>query len=132
MNTTEKKLEGHAAMRAWDRTWKMHHIPMWAKKSLRKNAIRKKEWISAARCGHTFAHCYLDVDLFDHWGSVRRGAFRALVAQPYGNHDKLAKDFASEHGWVVKISEPGPWRDGTWLYEFLPAPEPESQPVNLA
>jgi hypothetical protein len=107
---------GHAAMDAWDKTWKMHHLPMWAKKAIRLNAIKKGNWWP---CRDT-AHGKLDWDLFDHWGSVKRGDVRAVIAQPYGNHDALAHQFAADMGCSVKITTPGPWNSGTWCYEFLP------------
>ena len=105
---------------AGDKTWRMHHMPMWAKKQIRMNAIKQGKWVSAAQWGHTTVESLLPNDLFDHWGSVKRGETRALVAQPYGNHDDLAAKFAAELGWSVKSFTPGPWNDGTWCYEFLP------------
>ena len=112
---------GHAAMDAWDKSWRMHHLPFWAKKQIRINAIKQRKWLSAARWGHTTAESLLPNDLFDHWGSVNRNGVRALVAQPYGNRDDLAARFAYELGWYWKSYTPGPWHDGTWGYEFLPS-----------
>ena len=112
---------GHAAMAAWDKSWKPHHLPMWAKKAIRLNAIKKGNWRAYPGWPVTNnAETHLPNDLFDHWGSVKRGETRALVAQPYGNHDDLAAEFAAELGWSVKSFTPGPWNDGTWCYEFLP------------
>ena len=111
---------GHAAMAAWDKTWRMHHIPMWAKKAIRMNAIKKGKWVSAAQWGHTTVESLLPNDLFDHYGSVDRNGIRALVAQPYGNHDAIAETLAAEMGWAMESFTPGPWNDGTWCYEFLP------------
>ena len=122
---------GHAAMDAWDKTWRMHHMPMWAKKQIRMNAIKKGKWVSAARWGHTTDESLLPSDLFDHWGSVNRNGVRALVAQPYGNHDDLAAQFANELGWSLKSYTPGPWNDGTWCYEFLPN-DPSSATASTA
>lgn len=103
-------------MDAWDPTWKHHHLPMWAKKSLRKNAIKRNEWNPC----YTSAYSLIPYEIFDHWGSVNRDGIRALVAQPYHNCDDQAAKFAEDHGWTVKSSHPGPWAEGTWLYEFLP------------
>ena len=111
----------HAAMTAWDKSWKPHHLPMWAKKAIRLNAIKNENWRAYPGWPVTNdAETHLPNDLFDHWGSVKRGETRALVAQPYGNHDELAAKFAAELGWSVKSFTPGPWNDGTWCYEFLP------------
>ena len=113
--------KGYPAMEAWDKSWKPHHLPMWAKKAIRLNAIKKGNWCAYPGWPVTNnAETHLPNDLFDHWGSVKRGEIRALVAQPYGNHDDLAAKFAAELGWSVKSFTPGPWNDGTWCYEFLP------------
>jgi hypothetical protein len=111
----------HDSMTAWDRSWKPHHLPMWARKSIRLDAIKKDNWRAYPGWPvNNHAEAHLPHELFDHWGSVKRGKTRALIAQPYGEHDALAKSFASELGWSVKSFTPGPWNDGTWCYEFLP------------
>lgn len=125
-------MSGHASMVAWDKTWRMHHMPMWAKKAVRMNAIKKGTWVAAGHYGMTTAESLLPNDLFDHWGSVERNGIRALVAQPYGNHDALAASFAAKMGWSVKSFTPGPWNDGTWCYEFLPFSKPASDSTAAA
>lgn len=112
----------HAAMYAWDKSWQIHHLPMWAKKAIRLNAIKKGNWRAYPNWPITNdVKMHLPSDLFDHWGSVkRRNKVRALVTQPYGDRDELAAKFAAELGWSVKSFTPGPWNDGTWCYEFLP------------
>lgn len=109
-------------MLAWDKTWNPHHLPVWAKKMIRQNALKKGKWNPWPSYPVTNdATIHLPSDLFDHWGSVKRGNVRALITQPYHNRDKEAEAFAKELGWQVKSSHPGPWNEGTWLYEFLPA-----------
>ena len=122
MNTETKArpLSGHSAMDAWDKTWIMHHLTMWARKVIRRNAIRNGTWVPAGRFGQTTPDSLLPDLLFDHWGSVRRGGIRALVTQPYGNHDESALVFAKQMGCTLKSRTPGPWHEGTWYYEFLP------------
>lgn len=119
-NKSDLEKNSYASMELWDNSWKRHHLPMWAKKAIRLNAIKRGAWVSAARWGHTTVESLLPQDLFDHWGSVKRGNTRALIAQPYGNHDDIAAKFATELGWSVKSFTPGPWNAGTWCYEFLP------------
>ena len=107
-------------MEAWDKTWRIHHMPMWAKKAIRMNAIKNGEWVPQTIWGYTTVESFLPGNLFDHWGSVKRGDNRALIAQPYGNHDDIANQFAKEMDWSLKSYTPGPWNPGTWCYEFLP------------
>lgn len=111
---------GYAAMESWNQSWKGHHLPMWAKKGIRENAIKRGIWVPAGRAGMTTVESLLPRDLFDHWGSVDRGSVRSLITQPYGNHDEMASRFADEMGWELKASKPGPWNTGTYLYEFTP------------
>lgn len=120
-NKSDLEKNSYASMEAWDNSWKHHHLPMWAKKAIRMNAIKRGKWRAYPRWPVTNnAETHLPSDLFDHWGSVKRGNTRALIAQPYGNHDDLAAKFAAELGWSVKSFTPGPWNAGTWCYEFLP------------
>ena len=120
------KKTAHAAMAAWDKTWQMHYLPLWIRKRIRLRAIRQGLW----RPCRSSADDFLPPDVFDHWGSVVRGNVRALVAQPYGEHDALARAFATELDCSLKIASPGPWHEGTRYYEFLPnVPE---EPVKLA
>lgn len=109
---------GHDSMKVWDKSWKHLHLPMWAKKAIRMNAIKNGKWKAWHITDDAVEH--LPIDLFDHWGSVNREGIRALVAQPYGNHDNLAFKFAVELGLSVTVFTPGPWNEGTWCYEFLP------------
>lgn len=110
---------GHEAMEAWNKSWRVHHIPVWAKKSIRLNAIQKGIW-KANWPGHITAESLLPNDLFDHWGSIKRDGMRIMITQPYGNHDDSASRFADEMGWCVRSFTPGPWNGGTWCYEFTP------------
>jgi hypothetical protein len=119
-NQTAVKKSGWAAVESWDRTWKAHHIPMWFKKRIRLNAIKDGKWRPATRWGHTTVESLLPRDIFDHWGSVRCYGGRAMVAQPYGNHDQFAQRWAEEMGCKLESFTPGPWNEGTWCYVFFP------------
>ena len=109
-------------MEAWDKTWKMHRLPMWAKKALRLRAITKGVWVPASRLGHTRPEDFIPRELLDHWGSVNRHGhgFHYLVMQPYGNYDEIAVKFAEEMGWAVSVFAPGPWSEGVRCYKFWP------------
>ena len=112
---------GHEAMQLWDKGFKLHHLPMWAKKAIRMNAKKKGNWNAYPSHPVTNrAELHLPSSLFDHWGSISKGEIRALITQPYGNHDFDALEFAVELGWSVSYATPGPWGDGTSYYEFLP------------
>ena len=108
-------------MEQWDKTWKPHHLPMWAKKAIRLKAIEEDNWNAFPAWPVTNNACaHMPHDLFDHWGTVLRNGKRVLITQPYHNHDEEAHEFASKMGWSVSSSHPGPWHEGTWYYEFLP------------
>jgi hypothetical protein len=110
--------DGYASMIEWDATWRGHHLPVWLRKAIRLSAIRDGKWRPATSWGHTTAESLLPWDVFDHWGSVKRGIRHVVIAQPYWNQDEKAKKFADEVGCNLKISNPGPWHENTWLYEF--------------
>lgn len=112
-----KKLEGHEAMVAWDKTWQHGKLPMWARKAVRLHEIKCGRW---EPCLSSEYQIVSRLSLFDHWGSVQRSDGRVLIAQPYGDHDKEAAEYAENLGWNVKSSRSGPWSDGTWYYEFSP------------
>lgn len=117
---------GPAAMMAWDKTWREYHLPMWAKKARRLNAIRKGEWRKPSGISEYVidsAEWHLPPTLFDHWGSVVRGEVRALLAQPYGQRDGLAEQFALELGLSITRITPAPWHPAAWGYEFQPSKE---------
>ena len=120
-----RKKEGHVAMEEWDKTWRPGHIPVWAKKAIRLTAIRNGNWnCYPAWPANNNAWSHLPHDLFDHFGTVNRCGVQVLIAQPYGNHDKLAIQFAQDHGFAMKSYRPGPWHEGTWCYEFWPKTNP--------
>ena len=99
---------GHAAMVEWDKTWRIHHFPMWIKKALR------------TRHDYKILNAEISRELLDHWGSVKRGGNYVFITQPYGERDAIASRFAQELGCDFKSFTPGPWSGGTWLYEFYP------------
>lgn len=117
--------DGYDAMMAWNRTWQMHHMPVWLKKRIRLDAIKKGTWNTGWR-----AESYLPRDLMDHWGTVRRlldghnntpcGDVFSFITQPYGEHNELARKFAEDMQCHLIIQRPGPWASGTWYYEFIP------------
>lgn len=106
---------GWSACIAWDKTFKPHHLPLWAKKKLRQKAIAAGTWIP-----HTRPHSLLDRDLFDHWGSVKRGTTRALVSQPYCDPDELAQQWAEEMDCTLESFRPAPWAAAACCYIFTP------------
>lgn len=108
-------------MIAWDKSWKLHHMPIWAKKAIRANAIKKGKWnVYPAYPITNYAEAHFPAGLLDHWGTINRNGVLVLITQPYGNHDDLAAKFAEELRWSVKSFAPGPWNEGTWYYEFFP------------
>ena len=109
-------------MEAWDETWKAHHLPMWAKKKIRSNAIRDGKW----RYCFSSADDFIPRDVFDHWGSILRGETRALVAQPYGHHKVSAELWAKEMECAIEVIAPGPWNEGTTCFIFTPMNLPKA------
>lgn len=108
-------MNGHKAMTQWDKTWRFSHLPAWAKKLLRAKIKQ-----SGRSCIWTTEESMLDMTLFDHYGSIKRGAIRSLVAQPYGEHNEIAVKWADEMECSLESFTPGPWNQGTWCYIFTP------------
>lgn len=116
------KINGHYAMESWDRTWRPGKIPVWLRKNIRRWAIRNGKWVAGpvTAFGRTIPESFLPWELFDHWGSVRRGNVRVLVAQPYHRHDKIAVEWAMKMGCRFEYFRPGPWHEKTHCYIFSP------------
>ena len=100
-------------MRAWNKTWKHHHLPKWAKDRLRAKT-------SLTRRVRGLEYLLLRPSLFDHWGSIEKDGLRVLVTQPYGEHNEEAAQWAKEMECTMAFFTPGPWNAGTWCYEFTP------------
>lgn len=114
-----EKLGGFPAMKAWDASFRSGHMPAWFKKCVR---ARYKKRIGG---GGSSRECYefseVHGDPWDHWGSVQRDGFRAVITQPYGDATNAARKWAEELGCVLAESRKGgPWSEGTWYYEFHP------------
>ncbi len=120
--TSNRGLQGHYAMKAWDATWKMHHIPTWARPrvgaymkwqrscniNLTIDLFEKENWLV-----RNFR------DICDHWGSVQGCCDRSLIMCPYGRHDDVAVELAkviAAGSWTCTSG--GPWHPKTFLYTF--------------
>ncbi len=122
IETSNKGLQGTHAMKAWDATWRMHHLPTWVRQRI--GAYMKWQRL----CGINYP-----IDLFereiwlkqnfrdicDHWGSVQGCYGRSLIMCSYERHDdvavELAKVIAAE-SWTCTPG--GPWHPKTFLYTF--------------
>ena len=119
-------LTGMDAMRLWNKTWEMHHLPRWFKKALRQSALWRERDRGRAplgsRCEEGY---YLPNLIFDHYGSfvpdgdaTASKDSRHVASMPYGRHDECAREFAGELDCHVKCFPVGPWAPGSCLYIF--------------
>jgi hypothetical protein len=108
MNQT--KLIGHEAMLAWNKTFKMHHIPRWLKPKINA-AIVLRDW------SKNDDDRVLSYPLFDHWGSAWMINIPVIITQPYGDRNQEAFRFAEDFNLNMKIKS-GVWNEGTTMYCF--------------
>lgn len=118
MNTP---LNGDEAVRQWNPTWRMDHIPVWFKKAIREKAIREDDWEPSV--SNTWE--FLPSKIFDHVGSIfhlneesPRKKVWEFVAMPYNRDDAFAQSFADSINCEVTCSPVGPWHPKTSLYVF--------------
>ena len=111
-------LEGFPAMRKWDPSFRSGHLPPWFKKCIR---ARYKKMTNGGSCRDCYEYSELRGDLWDHWGSVQRDGFCAVITQPYCDHEADARKWADELGCLLTVSRKGgPWHEATWFFEFQP------------
>ena len=113
-------------MKEWDKTFQDRKFPAWFKKCLwaRDEKLHPDREIPQWETATDLCHGRL----WDHHGSVQRDGFRAVITQPYENHDAEAQQWAEELGCVLAVAKKaGIWHDWTWYYEFHPKP-PKRRP----
>ena len=118
-------------MKQWDETFQNRTLPAWFKKCLRARHKKLHPYSSTWDLDLYLRNGWINDNqshIWDHYGSVLRDGFRAVITQPYGDHDAEAQKWAEEHDCVLAVAkEGGPWAEGTWYYEFHPKP-PNDQP----
>jgi hypothetical protein len=110
-----KRLEGWAAMRAWNPTFKPGHLPAWFKKKIKLRLQLEDE--HAYDWEYHFRHKY---PTWDHCGSVQfaNESRRAVYNMPYHACDESMREFAERHCMDLSIGNQGPWHPNTRLYIF--------------
>jgi len=117
-----KAILGHAAMKAWRKNFKQHKFPRWFSKACKAYVLSREPlenvndvWDWCWECSRYFP------GLFDHYGTIGRGANRPVITQPYGDHTEMAIDFATAIGAVLRTPRKrGVWAPETSYYEFHP------------
>jgi hypothetical protein len=116
---SDKPLEGFAALKIWNPTYRHHHLPRWF-------IARLRTTVTAHQWRHLHAENFMPSAIFDHWGSIANpigGNDRWITAQPYGCDTATAQAFADKLGiLLVSVVTPGPWHHWTTLYTFAPKP----------
>jgi hypothetical protein len=105
-------------MYAWDASWKPLDTPGWFTKAVRARYRRRQNVRRPGPCGIS---AELNAgQLWTHWGSVKRGKTRAVIAQPYSDETPDARQWAADLGCALVMRKGGPWDPATWYYEFVP------------
>ncbi len=113
----QNSLESFAGIRAWNASYRHHHLPKWFKLALSQAQPDRNRWRTHGP--------ELPGAVFDHWGSVEIDghAERAVYAMPYGSPTAAAQAFADAHGMtMLEPISPGPWNPATTLFLFTPKP----------
>lgn len=102
-------------MRAWDKTYRHHKVPMWFAKLARR-------WLKRKGCRELYVTWFgdhLPSSIFDHWGRFRIGDEWFVMSQPYSGDPARAQAFADEIGCdFVHGPHRGPWNQGTSMFVF--------------
>jgi hypothetical protein len=106
----QMKLTGHEAMLAWNKTFKIHHIPKWLKPKINATIVLR-DWSKYDD------NRVLSYPLFDHWGSAWIKHIPVIITQPYNDVRKEALCFAESMNLNIDIKS-GVWNEGTTMYCF--------------
>lgn len=117
-----KQKTGHRAMDAWRKNFQPSQYPRWFKKACRKYVQSRNPSLNSRYVHDWCWECSRHFPgLFDHYGSIGRGANRPVITQPYGDHTEVAVAFAVAIGAVLRTPRKcGVWAPETSYYEFHP------------
>ncbi len=113
-------------MRAWNASYKHHHIPTWGKKLLKARFLMEHPFGTRGRESTGGESVLWNFHrLWDHWGSVQINYMDYLITQPYGDETfiPLMERWCAKYAMRIAFPPvlPAPWAPGTILFLLRPA-----------